>query len=220
MVSDWMRNWPLTPALAVLTLAATAWLGSGSATEEVAPFIEIADGAWMLAEPDQVARFRLQSDDGKPFDNAALMDRWSFVFFGYTYCPDICPATLFVFKTLHQELAGRQTDGSDVQYVFVSIDPDRDTAERLQEYVSHFDPTFIGVTGDDAELSRLSESVGVVYAKVPLESGDDYLMDHSSAVLLINPEGRLHAVFAAPHVPETLLQAFDEVRGEARDWTR
>lgn len=189
---------------------------TGAASTSNATFIEIADGAWVLSEPDPIAPFRLKRHDGELFDNDAFTGKWSFVFFGYTHCPDICPTTLVVFKGLREALVARGGHAYDLQYVFVSVDPQRDTPQRLREYVTHFDPGLIGVTGDDAELARLSTSVGVVYARDPTGSGGgDYLVDHSSAVLLVNPYGRLHAVFAAPHTPGAMLEAFERIRARA-----
>jgi protein SCO1/2 len=96
----------------------------------------------------------------------------------------------------------------DVQFVFISVDPERDTSPLLEDYVTHLNPEFIGVTGDGAELARLGESLGVVYTKVPGPSPGEYFMDHSSAVLLIDPQGGFRGVFAAPHVAQKILAGF------------
>jgi protein SCO1/2 len=183
-----------------------------SSNQQSGHFVEITKGAFVLSRPDPIAEFRLLRHDKRPFDNSALKGKWSFLFFGFTNCPDACPATMAVFKEVDRLLGRQPQVKQGVQFVLVSVDPDRDTPERLKEFVTQFNPTFLGVTGERKELARLSESVGVVYAQVPGKTPKDYLMDHSSAVLLTNPEGKLHAVFAAPHVPEKITEAFLKIR--------
>ena len=124
------------------------------------------------------------------------MGRWSFIFFGYTHCPDVCPTTLSVLNSVARKLEGRK---DQVQFVFISIDPERDTPEKLGQFVSYFNGTFIGATGTDDAINALTRQLGVIYARVEENSGtDNYLMDHSASVLLFDPAGRFHAVFTPP----------------------
>ncbi len=156
--------------------------------------------------------FALQSHDGQPFDNARLMGQWSFLFFGYTFCPDVCPMTLTMFQELYETLAKTPEGLGNTQFVFLSVDPKRDTPKRLAEYVTYFNPEFIGVTGEPDVIEGLTESIGIVYMKTRGQSKEDYLIDHSSAVLLVDPKGRLYALFAAPHEPNAIAQAFSKIR--------
>lgn len=179
-------------------------------------FIEIREGVYVLSVPDQLARFELLTQDGHKFDNRRLNNKWSFLFFGYTYCPDICPTNLAVFKQVQRKLTEKDKVAG-VQFIFVSIDPARDTPSRLKEYVGYFNSEFLGITGDQHQLRNLADSVGAGYARAVYDGSDKYLMNHSSAVLLVNPDGKLQGIFKAPHEIDTLVQGFLQIRRQASD---
>ena len=130
-------------------------------------FVEVGTGAYVLPKPDTLADFRLVKHDDTVFDNQSLKGRWTFLIFGYTFCPDFCPTTLVEFAQIHRQLAQRAQGTRDVQFVMVSVDPERDTPQLLGRYVPQFNREFVGVTGDPAVIKRLADSVGAVYAKVP-----------------------------------------------------
>ena len=156
-------------------------------------------------------------DNGEILKPEDLRGHWSLLFFGYMNCPDICPVTMGV-------VAQAKRDASAINHmfpevVFVSVDPDRDKVEMLSDYVQYFDKAFIGVTGDATLIKALSLQMSVVYMKVAPETGsgdagDDrsnYAVDHSSALLLLNPEGKLVAFLNPPHDPKTILKDFQTV---------
>jgi protein SCO1/2 len=207
--------WVALAGLAVVALGVALWL-LARPQEPQAQFVEVADGAYILPRPDPVANFSLVTQDDTAFDNAALEGKWSFLFFGFTHCPDLCPTTLAVFDQVQRLLVQSQAGAADVQFVFVSVDPQRDTPQMLKEYVAAINPTFVGVTGNDADLAALADSLGVVYAKVAGSSPEQYFMDHSSAVLLINPAGRFNGVFAAPHDAHKIAAGYLEIRKRSR----
>jgi protein SCO1/2 len=196
----------LGAGIALLVLGAGAWLLLREApqAEPAEPFIEVARDAYVLARPEPLPAFALTAHDGTPFDNAALLGRWTFLFFGFTHCPDVCPTTLAVFAEAFRSL-DRET-----RFVLVSVDPERDTPEALAKYVTAFDPAFVGATGD---IAALAESLGVVHAKAPGPAPGGYSVDHSSSVLLVDPRGRFYGVLAAPHVAANLVQAFPRMKG-------
>jgi protein SCO1/2 len=157
--------------------------------------------ATILGEPRDIQPFTLIDHTGMNFDNRSLQGRWSFLFFGYTHCPDVCPTTLTLLNSVAHKLEGLE---NRVQFVFISVDPERDTPEKLGQFVSSFNGAFIGVTGTDETINALTRQLGVTYTRVTETSGSDgsgkfnYLMDHSASVLLIDPAGRLHTVFTPP----------------------
>lgn len=203
----------LTGVVAVLAAAAVwAWYALQPVAAPQSRYVEVAHGAYMLAKPDVLADFELIKHDDAPFGNRALKGRWSFLIFGYTFCPDFCPTTLVVFNEMHRLLAQQPGGGRDVQFVMVSVDPERDTTTLLKAYVPQFNPEFIGVTGKAAAIARLADSLGAVYEKHPGSTDATYLMDHSSAVHLIDPQGRLHGVFAPQHVAADIVKAFQKMR--------
>jgi protein SCO1/2 len=159
-----------------------------------------------LPEPRVVADFALIDDEGQPFSLNRLQGQWSLLFFGFTHCPDICPSALYDLSVIRDSLLEEHPDKADqLQVLFVSVDPERDTPAKLKSYVEYFDPAFIGVTGPDAQLAPLTLQLGVAYRIEEHEEGNlAYNVDHSASILLVNPEGRLHGVFPAPHSSEPM----------------
>ena len=154
----------------------------------------------------EIQPFELVDHNHAVFNNAALQQRWSFVFFGYTYCPDVCPTTLSVLNSIAQRL---QDVDEDIRFVMVTVDPQRDTPERLAEYVTYFNGDFLGVTGSDQELEQLTRQLGILYNRVESENGsENYLVDHTAAVFLFDPDGRYHAVFTPPLSAENIAGDF------------
>jgi protein SCO1/2 len=157
----------------------------------------------------------LQDHNGQPFTHADLEGQWSLIFFGYTLCPDICPMTL---ATLHQtnRLLAQQSapnSTSTPRIVLVSVDPARDTPDRLRDYLDFFNTSFqslgqptLGVTGNHPDLQRMTQAMGAVYM---LENPDDqghYLVHHTASLFLISPQGQLVGILTSPHAPAELAQ--------------
>ncbi len=153
--------------------------------------------------PRALLAFELTDSKGQPFGPAQFKSHWSLVFFGFTHCPDICPTTLQEFKQL-ESLAGFKSLSVLPKFVFVSVDPERDTYAALDQYIRFFSPRFIAATGVDAQLEKLTKSLGVLYTRNQTE-GENYSVDHSGGVYLINPEGQLRALFPAPHDAQIML---------------
>lgn len=186
---------PLRLLLALVSLVALstgAWLAYRMTTPPAAP-----QTATVLPAPLPLPEFSLLDGLGDRFDREAMRGHWSLMFFGFTHCPDICPLTLQVLAAARAALAddGRQQI-PDV--LFVSVDPERDSVDTVRGYAAHFGPGVTGVTGELAELRKLTDELGIYFGKVPT-AGGDYSVDHSAAVLLIDPEARFRAVFGAPH---------------------
>ncbi|WP_049722981.1 SCO family protein [Gilvimarinus polysaccharolyticus] len=152
------------------------------------------NGAVVFDTPRRFDDFTLLNQKGDGFTRADLVGQWSLVFFGFTHCPDICPTTMAELDRLLKNLPA--DIAADTEVILVSLDPARDTPEVLSEYVGYFDPTFIGVTGDFLTLRRFANQVNVAFNKVTI--GDDYTVDHSANVVLINPRGDYHGFFKPP----------------------
>lgn len=154
-----------------------------------------------LPEPWAIPAFSLVNQDGKAFGREDLEGKWSLLFFGFTHCPDVCPTTLYDLHQVKSRLDGtRGVDENAWQVVFVSIDPERDTPEKLRDYVAYFDPSFLAVTGEHAQLEPLARKLAIAYRIEEHEPGaPTYDVDHSVSILLANPEGRIHGIFPAPH---------------------
>ena len=156
----------------------------------------------LLPQGRPLPDFALTGIDGQPFTKAALDGKWSVIFVGFTHCPDICPNTLGLLKTVHRQLAAQQRE---LQVVLLSVDPERDTPDILARYVSHFDPSFVGATGPVVELDKLGSAMGFVYMKSPGATPESYTVDHSSALILINPQAQVAGYFTQPLKVDALV---------------
>ena len=123
------------------------------------------------------------------------------IYFGYTFCPDICPATLASVAQALREI-GPQAD--DVQLIMVSLDPERDTPEKLAEYVGHFYPSFIGITGTKEQLDEVASLYGIFYQKADGSNASGYLIDHTATLLVLDREGYLKLVFPFGVTPQEI----------------
>ena len=157
----------------------------------------------------------LVDHEGAPFTRARLDGRWTLLFFGYTHCPDVCPITLSVLKNAKARMADAGS-GEPVQVVFVSVDPARDSLEQLGAYVTYFDPEFLGVTGEEANLKALARQLGVLYIRAEPDANGSYTVDHTAALFLIDPRGHLVALFQAPHSAERIAQDVPKI--QALEW--
>ena len=152
----------------------------------------------------------LVDQNGKPFTKQFFNGKWTLVFFGFTYCPDICPTTLGILSKFYNELH-KTGDADQLQRVLVSVDPARDTPDKLREYTAYFNPAFSGVTGEFMELVKFAGDLNAGFTKVPIEGGS-YLVEHSGNITVINPRGDYHGFFKPPFDPLRLQLAFSSVR--------
>lgn len=159
--------------------------------------------ATVLPVKADVPGFVLETHDGRQVDETVFEGQWDLVFFGFTHCPDVCPLTLKVLQNAKTELEQRGVT-SLPRIVLVSVDPERDTPERLAAYIRSFGDDNLALTGDVAELRKLADGIGIFFEKRDADGGH-YLVDHSSVVLVIDPEGRFHALFSSPHRTENFV---------------
>ena len=150
-------------------------------------------------DPPALTPFDLVDDEGAPFTIERLKGRWSFLFFGFTNCPDVCPTALATLNTVYETLQDSARFRKSGQVIFVSVDPQRDTTTALHAYVRHFNDAFIAATGPDEKLAAFTRQLGITYGKVKGENEAYYTVDHSAGILLIDPAVRLVGVFSMPH---------------------
>ncbi len=167
------------------------------------------EAAAVYAEPRPLPAVVLVAQDGSRFDRARFLGRYTLVLFGFTNCPDLCPTTLLTLADVERRLADLPP-AERPAVVMVSVDPQRDTPEVLGRYVPHFDPTFVGVTGDDAAIATLAQALGAAYQK-GAEVDGSYAVDHTAALFLIDRRARLAAVFPTPHVAATIAADYRRI---------
>jgi protein SCO1 len=175
------------------------------------------NGLFIYESPIAFADFNLIDQDEVPFNKDRLLDKWSLVFFGYTYCPDICPLTMATLSQFSRLL--KETNfAADTQVIMISVDPVRDTPEKLRDYVGFFNQDYIGVTGDYASIFTLALQLNISFSYGPGYSAEnsgeagDYMVSHSGVILLINPDGQYHGVFKLPHEANQILENYLALR--------
>jgi len=176
----------------------------------------VANGAVMFSVPREISPLSLIDQNQQPFTKTRFADKWTLVFFGFTHCPDICPTTLAQFNQVSEILADTEY-AADTQFLLVSLDPVRDTPEKLKPYVEYFNSDFIGVTGDFLSIHRLAKQLNVAFQKVvtDAETGE-YTVDHGGNVALINPQGHYHGFYKPPLDVDRMVLTYKSVRADNR----
>lgn len=183
----------LAVAAISLLVGALAWKVQQGKTEAYRSLIA-------YPQPRTVADFTLQDETGTAFSLDGFRGQWSVLFFGFTSCPDICPNTLFQLQQARAKWAGEAENSRVPGIYLVSVDPERDSPQRLMEYLEYFGPGISGLTGEPPQLQALARQLGIAFHVQDHESGDlEYSVDHSAALVLLNPEGQLFGVMTAPH---------------------
>lgn len=168
---------------------------------------------YVYDQPRQLAEFTLTNEQGETVTREDLKGRWTFVFVGYTNCPDICPVAMANLRQTDQLLSAELPQPD---YLLVTADPEHDTPEQLKAYTGFFGENFHGLTGDLETLRQLAQSVSAVF--VHREVDGQLLVDHSGHFALLNPDGQLQALIQPPHEPKDLAKAFKSIYEWSLTW--
>ncbi|MBK8972373.1 MAG: SCO family protein [Hahellaceae bacterium] len=208
-------------AIVVLELIAGIWIFL--ARNPPAPQIDLP-GLTVFSPPERLPKFDLVDHHGRPFANDRLRGHWTLAAFGYTSCPDFCPTTLAEMARLFKQPALSPEVAQAARFVFISVDPFRDTTEQLAAYVTYFNPDFLGLTGEPDRLQRLNHELDIPYGYAGPETGepirdvlhkpvlDAYVVDHYSGLLFIDPQGRLVATLLPPFDLARTLRIYEQLR--------
>lgn len=159
------------------------------------PTVLLDAGIVLLPQSRSLPELSLTNQDGQTVAVDQLKDQWSLLFFGYTFCPDICPATLAQLRQLQGQLPPETL--AKLRIVLVTVDPHRDTQEQLKKYLDYFDAGFIGLTGEEATIQKLANGVSIPF--IPADtSKENYTVDHSGNLVLIGPDGKQRGFIRAP----------------------
>lgn len=164
-------------------------------------------GVSIISPAVELPNVTLTDQDGKPFTMDRLKGEWSLLFFGYTHCPDVCPTTL-----TNMNLVAKQFAAKSMNYLFVSLDPQRDTPAKLKEYVRYFNPDFLAASGDKTEIDRLASATGIIYDFEGDTSSGTYNVNHYAAILVVDPKGRLRAHILPPHPTGKMVSVITKIR--------
>ncbi|MFT4564453.1 MAG: protein SCO1/2 [Gammaproteobacteria bacterium] len=196
------------PLLAAISFVAVIALGVGyflGYTTQRSGLPEVSSVVWPPLLP--LSPFTLTDSNGATFDETRLANKWTLLFFGFTHCPDICPTTLATLKQVREALLPVDEFAEIGQVVFVSVDGERDTPERLREYTDYFDPNFVAASGPSEKLNLLTRQFGMQVVRVSTDDPADYWFDHPASVLLVRPDTRVAGEFLPPFdVSEMVVQ--------------
>ena len=172
--------------------------------------VELEAGLWFGDQARALPEFELLDHNRNTLNRSSLTGKWSLMFFGYTHCPDICPISLQTMSDMVDAIEDPDVVKA-LSIYFVSVDPERDTAEILAGYVTYFNPDFIGATADTEKLTPLTRSIGIAHQiRNKTDDKPEYDVDHSSAIVLINPQAEFAGLFSAPQ--DALVMARDITR--------
>jgi len=192
------RQYIVKPPLIIIAALAIV-LGFASAILLLKPEpVQLQAVTWLGDQARPLPAFELTGHDNKPFNNQSMLGKWQLLFFGYTNCPDVCPDTLQMLSNT-VALINDKNVLQQLQITFISVDPDRDDLQKMKSYVTYFNKNFFSARGDLDNINILTDALGILHYIVKSADGSVYEVAHSSALTLIDPQGRFIGVFSTPH---------------------
>lgn len=212
--SSKFRQTFLLGLIAIISIVAGLWLSQKFMFSSNDTKIPQGLDATVLPKARILQDFSLTDKNGNAFSVANLKGQWNFLFFGFTHCPDVCPTTLAVMKNVWKQLPTQPGEKGHPNLVFVSVDPDRDKVDNLKQYIEFYHPDFNAVTGKLNQLDRLTNQIGILYGydEKNGENDNDYIVNHSSQLIVVDPKGRMRAVISPPHIPNTIAANYQTMR--------
>lgn len=174
---------------------------------EIPPSLQNIEGLIIESPPGKIPDFALKNQNNEPVDSSIWKEKWNLVFFGYTNCPDVCPTSMNVFADMLDN-----KDTPDTNYFFVSVDPQRDTPERLSKFLPFFHEKIQGLTGEKKEIDKFAEPLGVIYGYEDKDASGNYIVTHFAALYIIDNKARLRAYILPPHTAERVNDLYQQIR--------
>jgi len=197
--------------LMVLTLALISFIAIyfGLLRQRAPIRVAHIDG-FVVTDPKDISEFKLTDNAGQVFNKDSLKGRWTMLFFGFTNCGMVCPTTMAALSQMYQTLSDQLPKEMLPQIVMISVDPERDTVQRMNEYVTSFNPHFIGARAEMPQIEALEKEFHLVAVKMQADGQgkNHYMINHSAEILVINPDGKLQAFMSYPHKPEQMVQDY------------
>ncbi len=189
--------------IGILVVAVILFFGAYFVGTKLRPY---AYHGMLMQSTEPPGDFTLIDHNGHRMQLSDYEGKWVILYYGYTFCPDVCPTTMMQLGRM-MPLLGKKA--KDVQVFMISVDPERDTPERMKEYVTYFHPSFIGLTGTPEEIADAAAPFGIYYKKKEVEGASGYLMDHTASVTVLDPQGRVRLIWpygtTAEEMAEDLL---------------
>ena len=209
-----IKHYLTLAVIAIISIGAGLWLSQKVLFSNNDTRIPGGLDATVLPHARVLQNFTLTDKNGQPFSTQNFKGNWSFLFFGFTNCPDVCPTTLVVMKEVWKTLPTKLGEQGHPQLVFVSVDPDRDKISALKQYIEYYQPEFTAVTGNLDEIDKLTNQIGILYGYDEKNGKEDteYVVNHSAQLILVDPKGRMRAVISPPHIPDKIASNFQTIR--------
>ncbi len=202
--------------LVILAIAVSIGLGIYASGKQFALgdiHQQLKQATYLYDQQKSIANFTLIDYDNNILTPDSIKGAWTFWFFGFTHCPDICPITLGILSATVNKLKSKHNIEDDIKIIFVSVDPERDQPAKLKSYTNAFSAHALGVTAPSKQLAPFLKNMGIIAIKqLPKQESSDYSVDHSSSIFLIAPDTGISAVFGAPHNAEDIVQDFLTIR--------
>ena len=163
-------------------------------------------------KPLDIIEFELKNQGDQLYSKNDLKNQWTILFFGYTNCPDVCPTTIFKLGQIKQQIS-KELPNLNLQILFITLDPERDSTERLKEYLGFFDPSMTGLTGEITKIVELTSNLSVFFQRINKEDGYDF--NHTASIFLINPKAQLKASFSPASSMDMLAEDIKKVVGKS-----
>lgn len=198
-------------AVIILVLGGAYWYAIHTGDDRLSAQELKALGLVELSESTEVGELVLLDHQADEFGAEDLKGKWTYAFFGYTHCPDICPITLSLLRETEEQLS--ETASSEIfsqfRGMFVSVDPSRDDVETVKRFVSHFSPNFVGVTGSEESIKQFADTVGVGFTRMGSNtSALEYLVEHQGHIVVFSPDGTCYGYIKPPHNATQLARIF------------
>ncbi|MXW52619.1 MAG: SCO family protein [Gammaproteobacteria bacterium] len=198
-------------AVIILVLGGAYWYAVQTGDDRLSAQELKALGLVELTVPTEVGELVLLDHQAADFGAEDLKGKWTYAFFGYTHCPDICPITLSLLRETEEQLSENASSEVFSQFrgMFVSVDPTRDDVETVKRFVSHFSPNFVGLTGTEANIKQFADTVGVGFMRMGSNtSALEYLVEHQGHIVIFSPDGSCYGYIKPPHDPTQLARIF------------
>jgi len=202
-------TWTIVSCVAVMLVAVSLYVNKMTSKVHLTSEQLKDMGLYLIEPPRNLGTFNLVDSNGKEFLPGDFQGKWNLLFFGFTFCPDICPITLSMLSRTEKGLDIK--DQEKIRIFLVTVDPDRDSPEQLKVYLENFSEKFIGLTGGLDQIYNFATSVNAPFNPISNSKDPNYTVDHTGSIVLIDPEGKYAGFFRAPHNQDNVKKAILDV---------
>jgi len=202
-------TWTIVSCVAVMLVAVSLYVNKMTSKVHLTSEQLKDMGLYLIEPPRNLGTFNLVDSNGKEFLPGDFQGKWNLLFFGFTFCPDICPITMSMLSRTEKGLDIK--DQEKIRIFLVTVDPDRDSPEQLKVYLENFSEKFIGLTGGLDQIYNFATSVNAPFNPIVNSKDPNYTVDHTGSIVLIDPEGNYAGFFRAPHNQDNVKKAILDI---------